>query len=168
MGGGESAQHCMCLLASVVVCAEAFSNKCSTQYMHATLQPPSVHLRLLPSLTQTLSSLFLSSTKHQFSVLPIKAYIHAANYEWHDSFGLVPVPLISPLPFPSSYFGRAHWKSDYQSMSHPKFCGLHMACAYKFYLGVSLHVQIVISHWWRLVLENRGMHFIHLCHFILK
>lgn len=62
--------------------------------MRATLQPPSVNLCLLSSLTQTLSSLFLSSTKHQFTVLPIKAYIHAANYQWHDSFDLVLVPFI--------------------------------------------------------------------------
>lgn len=40
-------------------------------------------------------SLFLSRlasplrfpTKHRFTVLPIKAHIHAANCQWHDSFG---------------------------------------------------------------------------------
>lgn len=96
---------CVRLLVSVVVCGSIFQQMKHTIHMHATLRPPSVHLCLLPSLTQSLSSLFLSSTKHQFTVLPIKAHIHAANYQWHDSFGLVPVPLISPLPFSISLEG---------------------------------------------------------------
>lgn len=61
MGGGQSAQHCVCLLVSAVVRAEALSNECSTQYICMLhYKPPSVHLCLLPSLTQTLSSLSLS------------------------------------------------------------------------------------------------------------
>lgn len=67
--------------------------------MHATLLPLCIHLCLLPSLTQTLSSLFLPTTKQQFTVLPIKAYIHLGNYQWHDSFDLEPLHLISHLPF---------------------------------------------------------------------
>lgn len=102
----ECVQYCVCIfVACVAVCADEFSDTYCTQCLHATLLPLSIHICLLPSLIQTLSSLFFSKTKQQFTVLPIKAYIHAANYQWHDSFGLDPLHLISPLPFPSSQFG---------------------------------------------------------------
>lgn len=151
MGGGQSSQHCVCSLVSAVVRAEALSNECSTQYICMLhYKPPSVHLCLLPSLTQTLSSLsfFLSSTKHRFTVLPIKAYIHSANYQWHDSFGLVPVPLISPLPFPSSFSLEEPTENRIINQCHVQSFVAYMRLPRnKSYLGISLHVQITISHW---------------------
>lgn len=90
----------------LLVCAEALSNKCSTQYvcmLHCD-PPPSFTVSFFPW-PKVFHLSFSLQQSSRFTVLPIKAYIHSANHQWHDSFGQVHVPLISPLPF-------SIWKSQ--------------------------------------------------------
>ena len=82
----------------VVVCVRKHSPTNAAYNPYTCYITSPICLCLPPSLTQTLSSLFLCPTKHQFTVPPIKAHIHAANYQWQDSFGL-----LSILHQPSSF-----------------------------------------------------------------
>lgn len=84
---------------------EHFSEKVVRIAYACYIAPP-----ICPSLSLFLPNSFISLSlfnKALIHCLPIKAYIHAANYQWHDSFGFVFVRLNCALPFPSFHFDIA-------------------------------------------------------------
>lgn len=104
-GSGGCVQHCVCLLVSVVVCAEAFYNKCSTQYI--CMQHYDPH--------SSISVSFPPKPKVFHLSLPNKAPIHCpANQSLHSCSQLSMTQFIWPGPCPSQWpssffylFGRA-------------------------------------------------------------
>ncbi len=102
---------CVCLLVSVVVCAEAFSNKCSNTYACCITTP--IRPSLSPSLPNSNSFISLS--------LFNKAPIHCpANQSLHSCSQLSMTRFIwlGPCPFSILLVWTGHWKPDYRSMSH--------------------------------------------------
>lgn len=125
---------------SVVVCAEAFFQQMQHTIRMLHFDP---HLAISVSLPLSPGLFHLSSTKHRFTVLSIKADIHAANYQWKDSFGLVSVPhqpssfsILAVLGGPLD--ARLAFSDTYISLGPTQESTAH---GYGFQIGVSSHLQ---------------------------